>query len=234
MKGYPKINSIYKRDKKGKFLMEEFSRPEFEYLQNNIWIFTEKIDGTNIRVIWIPESRIEQYPTIIESDTQTPKSSILTFKGRTDRAQIPPFLLKKLNEIFTITKMQEIFPDKAVCLYGEGYGARIQKGGGKYIPDGVDFILFDVKIDFYWLKDENIRDIARKLGIKVVPIIHRGTLHDAIQMCRKGFKSIFGDFIAEGIVLKPEVDLLMQNGERVITKVKYKDFNWKRKDRQDL
>jgi len=38
-------------------------------------------------------------------------------------------------------------------------------------------------------------------------------------------KSTWGDFIAEGLVLRPEVDLFAESGKkRIITKVKYKDF----------
>mgnify|MGYP001604261791 FL=1 len=49
---YHKINSLYKRDPRGKMLFGDYSCPEFEYLQNNEWSFQEKIDGTNIRVRW--------------------------------------------------------------------------------------------------------------------------------------------------------------------------------------
>lgn len=55
MKEYHKINTIFKRDPetRNKTLLEgQYSVPEFEYLANNKWIFTEKIDGTNIRVMW--------------------------------------------------------------------------------------------------------------------------------------------------------------------------------------
>lgn len=41
---------------------------------------------------------------------------------------------------------------------------------------------------------------------------------------RKGFNSIWGDFIAEGIVARPAVELKTRNGHRIITKIKHKDF----------
>lgn len=203
MKEYPKINSIFKRDENGKFI-GEYSLPEFEYLKNNKWVFTEKIDGTNIRVVWDGDK--------------------ISFGGKTDNAQIPVFLFGKLQEIFTKEKMREVFKKDCVCLYGEGFGARIQKGGGKYIKDGVDFILFDIKIGGWWLKREAIEEIADKLRIRVVKIIGSGTLQEAIGLAKRGFKSEFGDFVAEGIVLKPEIELFARNGERIITKVKHKDF----------
>jgi hypothetical protein len=55
MKEYHKIQTIFKRDmtNKAKSLFEgRWTMPEFEYLANNTWVFTEKVDGTNIRVIF--------------------------------------------------------------------------------------------------------------------------------------------------------------------------------------
>jgi ATP-dependent RNA circularization protein (DNA/RNA ligase family) len=212
MKEYPKINTVFKRDmaNKGKIIEGEFSEPEFDYLKDNIWIFTEKVDGTNIRVMWDGEN--------------------IVFGGRTDKAQIPPFLLPKLEELFggTTNKklFKEIFNEKnEVCLYGEGYGARIQNVGKNYISDGVSFVLFDIKIGDWWLERKDIEDIALKLGIEIVPIIGEGTLKDMVEMTKKGFKSQWGDFIAEGIVARPKIELKNKKGERIITKIKYKDFN---------
>lgn len=207
MKEYHKIQSIFKRDERShKFIEGEFSLPEIEYLKNNTWVFTEKIDGTNIRVFWNHEAQH------------------VSFGGRTSNAQIPVFLYDKLNELFIADKFKELFPEISLCLYGEGYGARIQKGGGNYISNGVSFILFDTLIGEWWLRRGDIEDIATKLELDTVPIIGRGTIQDAIDLVKIGFKSTFGDFIAEGLVLKPEVDLYNRMGHRIVTKVKGKDF----------
>ena len=39
--------------KKGdrKFILGEWTTPELKYLKDNQWVFTEKIDGTNIRIM---------------------------------------------------------------------------------------------------------------------------------------------------------------------------------------
>lgn len=210
---YHKIMSIYKRSEvTKKFLIGEYATPEIEYLKDNDWVFTEKVDGTNIRVHWDGKD--------------------ITYAGRSDDAQLYVPLIYKLDEMFrVITKrkiMEGLFysdvevPD--VTFYGEGYGAKIQKGGGHYIPDGVSFVLFDVKVGNYYLERENVEDIAKRLDLKSVPIIGHGTLDQAIEMVKKGFKSKWGDFIAEGIVARPKVEMFTRKGERVITKVKYRDF----------
>ncbi len=49
MKEYDKIQTVFKRDmsKNGKtLLMDQFSLPEFEFLQNVPWVFTEKVPTT--------------------------------------------------------------------------------------------------------------------------------------------------------------------------------------------
>ena len=152
--------------------------------------------------------------------------------GRSDNAQLPYNLVEELDMMFKSHDSINIFPgifgveeDTQVTLYGEGYGAKIQKGGGNYIPDGVSFVLFDVLINGIWLERKSVEDIAEKFGIKVVPIIGHGTLDEAIEKTKKGFKSQWGDFTAEGIVARPTVEVLTRRGERLITKVKYKDFN---------
>jgi len=208
MKEYHKINTLYKRDMETKnktLIIGKYSMPEFEYLQNNEWSFTEKIDGTNIRVIW----------------DSTNKD--ITFKGKTDNAQIPANLYKELTLIFVSDKLAEVFPDTDVCFYGEGYGVKIQNGGS-YIPDGNDFILFDIKIGDWWLQRKDILGIAEKLGLDVVPDIGTGTLADLVNLVRTGFNSKIGTCIAEGIVARPLVELKARNGERIITKLKYRDF----------
>lgn len=207
MKEYHKIQTVYKRDPDNKFktlLDGQFALPEFGYLSGNRWVFTEKIDGTNIRVMF--------------------DSGVVRFGGKTDNAQIPAFLIEKLQDHFTVDKMTAAFPDGGACLYGEGYGARIQKGGGNYIPDGVDFILFDVRVGEWWLQRGSVEDVAAKLGIGIVPIIGTGTLSDAVNLAREGFPSRIGSQTAEGLVMRPEVELMTRSGHRVITKIKHKDF----------
>ncbi len=203
MKEYHKIQSIYKRDEKGKMIFGDFSLPEFEYLKNNFWIWTEKVDGTNIRVIW-------------DADKKE-----IRFAGKTDKSDIPKHLGEKLCQLFPEEKFKD-FPS-SLCLYGEGYGAKIQKDGGNYSPNA-EFVLFDIKIDNWWLSRENILDIAMKLDIEVVPIVGIGELLNGIALVEQGYKSNWGDFIAEGLVMRPMVEMFNRNGNRIITKIKHKDF----------
>lgn len=208
MTEYHKIQSIFKRDmaSKRKTLIEgEWTLPEFEYLANNTWTFTEKVDGTNIRVIF--------------------KDGAVAFGGRTEDVQIPAQLVGRLNERFLplVTRLGEVFTSGEAVLYGEGYGAKIQKGGGNYRADQ-DFVLFDVRVGSWWLQRADVEDVAQKLGLDVVPVIGEGTLHDAVAMAKAGIRSTWGDFQAEGIVARPKTELNARSGHRLIAKIKCRDF----------
>ncbi len=211
MRQYHKIENVFKRDEKThKLIPGAWKTAEFEYLKDLEWDCTEKIDGTNIRVLY--------------NDSENPLHP-LEFRGRTDMAQIPPHLHQKLGEMFNYFKLQEVLEDTPACLYGEGYGVKIQKDGGDYIPDGVGFILIDIRIGRWWIRRVDLEEIARKLEIPIVPLIDRCTLCEAVELVRDGFDSQMRPTAPEGIVCKPVVDLLSRSGARIITKIKGRDFS---------
>jgi len=202
MREYPKIESLFDRDEATfRFIPGAYRLPEFGYLSSLSWRATEKIDGTNIRVEWDGER--------------------VTFGGRTDRAQTPTFLLTKLQDLFPVARFGDLPP---LTLYGEGYGAKIQKGGGNYIADDCDFILFDVLVGEWWLQWDDICDVAGKLTINVVPVVSVDSLSWLTKLAATGFTSAWGHFNAEGLVAKPIVDLNTRAGKRIIVKIKEKDF----------
>lgn len=206
MKEYHKIQTVFKRDPETKhktLLLGDFSIEAFEYLATNTWMFTEKVDGTNIRVMF--------------------QNGELSFGGKTDTAQIPATLVNALNGMFNADQLASVFDEDGACLYGEGYGARIQKGGGNYRQDQ-SFVLFDVKIGDWWLRRADVEDVAKKLGLDVVPIIGEGNLYTMVRMAQEGFASQWGDFLAEGIVARPTTELFDRGGRRIITKIKHRDF----------
>lgn len=204
MKEYHKIQSVFKRDEKTKkFILGDWSLPELGYLKDLWWDWDEKIDGTNIRIHWDGANR--------------------TFGGRTDNASIPATLVKRLEELFPVEKLKTSFGDGPATLYGEGFGAKIQSGGS-YIPDGQDFILFDVLVGEWWLTRVNVAEVADSLGLRITQIVGDGTLEGAINYVRAGFKSAIGTADAEGLICRPKVQLFNRKGERIIVKVKTRDF----------
>lgn len=208
---YIKIDTPFERDNDGtkKLIEGKFRNETVEYLKDNKWLCSEKIDGTNIGIVWDGHK--------------------VSFQGRAERAQIPTQLVNKLNELFGGTINEEMFEQKFgemnVILFGEGYGPKIQKGGGLY-RDNVSFILFDVYLPDknLWLKRDAVEDIAKSFGIDVVDIVLTGTLQEAIDFVKTKPKSHIGTANMEGLVCRPTVEMLDRMGRRVITKIKVCDF----------
>ncbi len=207
MQEYHKIETVFERDTKGskELIPGKFRNKTVEFLSKNIWVFTEKIDGTNIRIHW-DGHKVE-------------------FGGRTERSQIPAPLVNVLNVMFGGQENEELFEQKFgendVVLFGEGYGPGIQTGGA-YRKD-VSFILFDVLIGDIFLERENVEDIANTFGIDVVPIVGEGTLADGIAFVQAHPKSTIGTADMEGVVARPSVELKDRLGRRVIVKIKVRD-----------
>lgn len=206
---YHKIETLYERGDNFKVKVGEFKNRTYSLLKT--WRWTEKIDGTNIRFDYAPE---EGRPALI-------------IGGKTDRANLPADLLSHLHELVTADKIASIF-QCPVVLYGEGYGAGIQKGGD-YSPTK-KFILFDVLVEGkWWLNQENVEDVGLKLGLDVVPVIGDMSIEEATDMVRDGFNSIVArrnekSINAEGLVGRPLETLYDKRGYRLITKLKTKDF----------
>lgn len=197
---YHKINSIFKRDSKGNFIFE-FSRPEFEYLKNSLWFGYEKLHGMNIRIYKTGE-----------------------IHGRTDNAQIPSCLYPVLEKVRE-KLVKSSLPDSTI-LYGEGYGKNIN-GGNQYISNGNNFCLFDVMITGNFQDQSNVENIARGLELDFAPCFGSHPLLDWVHLIRnKEFfhSKLHPGSINEGVVLKPQVDLFCRDGERVVTKLKFRDF----------
>lgn len=209
MQTYNKIDTIFERDEKTKKLINgKFRNETVEFCKDLTWQFTEKVDGTNIRVYWNGH-RVE-------------------FGGRTENAQIPTPLVNKLNELFGGDINEQFFEQKfgenEVILFGEGYGPKIQNGGS--YRDDVDFIMFDVMINGNYQTRESVEDIARYFNVNIVPILAEGPLSAGIDyvMTHKYSTIAQNGAELEGVVARPKMELKDRTGKRLIVKIKIKDF----------
>ena len=208
MREYHKIETVFNRSTDGdkRLIWGDYRNETVEYLADNIWQFTEKIDGTNIRIHWDGHN--------------------VEIGGRTDRAQIPKHLMDYLSATFLTPEVEELFEqtygEKDVMLFGEGYGAKIQNGGD-YRSD-VSFILFDVLIGDNWQSREWVEATAKMFGIDVVPIVLEGTIGDGIDYVMQHNNSTIGNAVMEGVVGRPKVEIKDRLGNRIIVKIKWKDF----------
>lgn len=201
---YTKIQTAFKRDSRNVIMPGDWTLPEFTYLKDKDWIWTEKVDGTNIRLHW--------------------NGSKLTIGGRTDNAQVPAQLIANLGRLSDPEIWRAAFPDaNDVTVYGEGYGPKIQSGGMYRSDQGL--VVFDVLIGRWWLTDENIADVASKLSLNVVPSMGTCTLEQAWAHITSGkLHSCWPGARIEGLVGRPAVPLFTRKGDRLIVKMKMKDW----------
>lgn len=205
---YQKIHTLWKREKignkKGPIIEGEYSREEFEEIEK--WEVTEKINGTNIRIMFDGEN--------------------VEFDGRNENAEIPAQLCLELYDISIPERMTEIFGDEQidVTLFGEGYGPNIE-GGGTY-SDKQKFILFDVKIGKWWLKRDAVDNIAEELDIKSVPCIGCMDTESIVEFVKtKPASRIPGsNKMMEGVVCRPKSGLLFRDGTPLMWKLKCNDY----------
>ena len=229
---YPKIETLF--DRGDDFAVDEARLRLPEFMLVSEWLVTEKVDGTNVRVVLDNEGGADSLKGRVR------------FYGRTADAQMPTFLLSYLSDTFTYECLRAAFPwwgisptitwmpesAPVVTLYGEGYGPKIQGAGGNYRPKdaGVSFRLFDVRVGAKWLDWHNVVSVALRMGIQTVPDLGFYTPKQAVSLA-KGFPSSVANhenggavFPAEGIVARTDPSLYLWDGRRLMWKLKAKDF----------
>lgn len=222
---YAKIDTINARDIYGnKRLMEgTFRDPAIEYMKDVKFKVQEKADGTNVSIHW--------------------DGHHVSINGRTASAQLPKELLTMLEACFmdeqTEQVFEQLFPPKTydvpggpttvlteATIYGEGIGPKIQKVGKLY-GDQYRFLVFDIKVGNTYLEHSNpfYAQIIKAFGVEEVPTLPDMTPVEAIEFVKSNPKSwINSNAPMEGVVLRPKVRLYGPNGDRLIVKVKAKDY----------
>lgn len=257
---YPKIENLYRKlDGIDRLDIGVIRRPETPLIAR--WLATEKIDGTNIRVSleiehqYVDGGSVGVDRWVVNIQGRTNKADVpdfledylvetfplekmsLLWRGQKQCPECKGWGLIPMAPLGPVSynirdvrcKCVEPYP---ITIYGEGYGAHIQPGGGDYRKQGdVSFRLFDVLVaDKFWLTWENVELVAKRLGIKTVPLLTGRTGRQAIvDFVRDGFKSIVAEEegtprLAEGIVARTDPYLFNNNGRRVVFKTKTKDF----------
>lgn len=134
--------------------------------------------------------------------------------------------------LFNEKELTEKFQAQAIeqcTVYGEAYGGK-QQGMSHTYGKQLKFIVFDIKIGDSWLSVPQAEEITKALGLEFVPYrkistdlaeIDKERDADSVIAVRNG---ITEPKIREGIVLRPLVELIKNNGNRVIAKHKRDEF----------
>lgn len=222
---YPKIQTIFKRDDSGNIIPEQITKREFEVIKD--WTITEKIDGMNIHIDFERATSEYQVPTM---------GWVVSFHGKTDNAQIPTQLMKHLRDNFEdlgkMCKIVSYFMEhddsvKKVIIWGEGYGAGIQKGH-EYSPTQ-KFMAYDMWIDGWWLEPLHAKKICDELGIPFVPVLafhDTGTAMAAVQI-ENAITYLGGNHPLEGVVATSNPLMLFRDGTPIKWKLKSRDYKVK-------
>lgn len=225
MIAYPKTPNLFKRDPDTKkVIVGQYSDPVFAYLRQNRWTFEEKLNGTNMRLLW--HGLVGSTEIINHIVTA---SGMLELRGRTDKAEIPVGIQRWFDNHFdewNFRILRDMFPNCDVCIYGEGVGEGIQKGGEQYGEP--HFRAFDIKVGDLWLKRHDVDAICIRLNIQRAPLILEGSLDVGLEFAQNGFKTLIGPnpwkYYAEGLVARPSIPLLTRDGKRIICKLKHEDL----------
>ena len=239
---------------KNKIILGEFSFKEAGYLFNCPWEATSKIDGTNSKIAFFPstgEIRVEGKTE--KAQSQHGQFEMLQAIGERikpqlqamfpkESARFAPVKNKETNKVQYYLEAADdamIEPKAGFCgvqleevpiyIYGEYFGSDIQKCGSRYIQNGNDFLVFDIKQQGWWTP-KDVRDaLCNELKLNTVPFLGVMTLKEIEDKVRAGFTTQFDraadpTMLEEGIVARPTIPLCDGSGNRIIVKVKYCDY----------
>lgn len=235
---FPKIYAPFKRDEsKSKYVNEKsWTNPVFELLRDINWVWTQKADGTSVMLQWNGD-----------------KMTLDCIKGHTDKTQFNVRTKNWLEKTFCTPEAETVFEnlygEHPVNIYGEFCSKDFNQNYG--FSDGI-FYPFDVQNaeTRKWWPRLAVDEFAEDFGLPAVPIVFIGTIKQAVEYVKnvqniwnknfkeqattingqevwyKNYLKVNGDskYPVEGLVGRPLEELLDANGQRIITKVKCRDF----------
>lgn len=243
---------------RNKIILGAFSNIEAKYLFDCMWEAYSKIDGTNSKIAFFPstgeikiggksdnaESIHGQFEMLNKIASKIQPALVRMFPKET--ARFTPVKSKETNkpkywnigefkdENITVEpnmtgRYECMLEEVPVYIYGEYFGKGVQKVGGRYVKDGNDFLVFDIRQQGWWLPRDKRNALCFELGLKSVPYLGYMTLRQIEEMVMNGFTTKYDNaadptLIEEGIVARPVIPLCDGRGNRIIVKVKYCDY----------
>lgn len=220
---YPPIRNIHPKVKIPslgiRYDPTEWDSPLIEQVRHLRWEWTEKIDGTNIRIGW---DGVDQVNVV----------------GREHRdANLPGHetgLPDLIADTFTVAAFAKAYAGKPMTIYCEGYGPKIGPRGHLY-GDEPALVVLDVVINGWWLQRPGIVDVAATFGLQAPPLLNFDSVDMAQETVRSGFVSLMAPegtepFHAEGLVGRLELDLLTRDRKTIRCKIKHEYFHGKHDD----
>lgn len=224
---YPKINTLWKRDKirkvkrKGLIMPGQYSEEAFKTIK--YWTVKEKVHGENVRIFinFIPGNA-------------SPPIIWIGSRNDTDNLEISDELMDYINRRLEIGSLRNAFTKgcfstglspRYAMIFGEGYGGNIHHGHN--YNDTEELVVFDILLDGWWLEPNNVTVISAKLGFKTVPTFYSPMELDEIISYVKSepdSRLAIKKHTIEGVVCQTLPILLTRKGYPLKFKLKVKDF----------
>lgn len=168
---------------------------------------SEKIDGTSIGIAWDGER--------------------ISFVGHTEGKPVAKELMPYLESTFGTKQfesvVEEVLGEKPVTIYGEMVHKNV--GSHPYGHSEGYFLGYDIaneKGKYY--NRSAVKGILKNLGIEM-PYEELMTMERTIAIVKTAPRSFFCENEPlEGIVLRPQIEMYLNNDERIICKIKVCDF----------
>lgn len=160
-------------------------------------------------------------------------SSHLSWKNNELRLFSGGSKYEEFIKIFDLEALKAIFIERFTnidcTLYGEAYGGKMQKMSHTYGKE-LRFIGFEARIRDSWLDVPSAEDVFFKFNLEFVPYkLINTTLEeidaerdaDSIVAIRRGMGP---GHMREGIVLRPPIEVIRNDGSRIMAKHKRPEF----------
>ena len=180
----------------------------------------EKIHGTSAHLKFK-----RTYGTASDEGTAKIDTHLTYFSGGENHTNfVALFNEEALKTAFQAMGVEE------VTIYGEAYGGKCQ-GMRETYGDKLRFIVFDVQVGDCWLNVSKAEKVALDFGLDFVfyeeidteiAALDAARDRDSTQAIRNGCGP---GKKAEGVVLRPLIELTKNNGDRIIIKHKRDDFS---------
>lgn len=213
-------------EKVGYLHINNLAKDDKVLLFKEVWA-TEKVHGTSAHVSWNPDQQ-----------------RIVYFSGGASAENFRALFDEAFEERF-MKLVDQNGKDIEVVVYGEAYGGKMQ-GMRLTYGNELRFIAFEVRVGCHWLNFDKVREIAKDLGLEVVPGKVIPATEEALTEYRNSPSEVavlrgcqdntdrFGNKppLREGIVIRPLVEMRTNDNSRVMAKFKNPCFS-ERESRKD-
>jgi len=187
-------------------------------------VATEKIHGTNSRVGLVSDlnSETEEHEFVLMIGSHK-------HRRKFEEGSLYYVPIRLLGEAKLKAALQKVLTDRGILkgsaiLFGEVYGAGVQKGYPYETTREASFRVFDLAVNGVYVNHDVLLDFCQENDIQVVPELFRGSYdYGAMKQLSQG-NSTLGKHIREGIVVKPVVERYARIGA-VYRRTIYKFIN---------